>query len=93
MNYCRDSFFHTFENVCVHDNTFIDIANNEEIFWQLPMVVNVSMDWTKNQKCTKNGFMIDELVKLTTKIDSSLWQIHICHYLKMSIPILHREFF
>ena len=32
MNYCRDNFFHTFENVCVHDNTFIDIANNEEIF-------------------------------------------------------------
>ena len=40
----------------------------------------------------ENGFRFTEVVKLT-KIDSSIPNINICNYLKLPIPIMHREFF
>ena len=41
----------------------------------------------------KKGFRLSEIVKLTIKINSSLSNINMSYYLKVQIPILHRQFF
>ena len=48
-----------------------------------------------NEKIEKDqqiGFVFNETVKLTRKIDSILSIINICYYLKIPIPIMHRQF-
>ena len=49
-----------------------------------------------NNKLTlarQNGFIYNQIKKLTLKIYSSLQSINICYYLKHRKPIMHRQFF
>ena len=49
-----------------------------------------------NKKLTvarRNGFIFNQLKKLTIKIYSNLSHINIHYYLKLRIPIMHRHFF
>ena len=48
-----------------------------------------------NKKLTvgrERGFKIIQIIKLTMKIYSNLSRINIHYYLKLSIPIMHRQF-
>ena len=49
-----------------------------------------------NKKLTvarENGFLFNQINKLTIKIYSNLSHINIHYYLKLRIPTLHRKFF
>ena len=49
-----------------------------------------------NKKLTdarENGFIFNQINKLTIKIYSNLSNINICYYLKLRIPMCHRLFF
>ena len=49
-----------------------------------------------NKKLTTapgNGFKFNQINKLTIKIYSNLSHININHYLKLRIPIMHRQLF
>ena len=49
--------------------------------------------WIKNIKnAGNNGFIFNQIVKLTIIFDSNISNINICHYLKFPIPIMHRNF-
>ena len=41
----------------------------------------------------QNGFVLNQVNGLTIKIYSNLSNINICYYLKLRIPIMHRQFF
>ena len=45
----------------------------------------------KLKNARNNGFILNEIVILTIKIDSSLSNINIQYYLKFPLPILHRQ--
>ena len=48
----------------------------------------------KNIKNARNnGFIFNEIVKLTIKIYSTLSRMNICYYLKFQIPLMHRKIF
>ena len=49
-----------------------------------------------NKKLTvarERGYVFNQINKLTIKIYSNLSHINIHHYLKLRIPIMHRQFF
>ena len=41
----------------------------------------------------ENGFIFNQINKLTIQIYSSLSNINIHYFLKLTIPIMHRQFF
>ena len=91
-------YFDSFEYRCVYDITFTNMQNNEEVILTLTLGymkyksqlygLNKTIKTARN-----NGLILNQIVKLTIKIDSSLSIINLCYYLKLPIPIMHRDFF
>ena len=91
---CHNEFFHTFDHICVYDINFTDFYNIE--------TVNLTFS-DKNMElyelikkltvARKNGFIFNQISKLTTKIYSNLSNISIHYYLKLRVPKMHRHFF
>ena len=82
---------------CVYDNKVINTNNNE-----INLLTTKGEEEYKDQlyglpKETKNGridfFVFMTLIKITIEISSSLSNINICYYLKLPIPIKHRQLF
>ena len=49
-----------------------------------------------NKKLTlarERDFIFNQILKLTIKIYSNIWNMNICYYLKFRFPIMHRPFF
>ena len=90
---CHKKYFHTFGFKFEYDIKLTNITNNEKInitFSDKNMVL-----FELNKKLTvarQNGFIFNQINKLTKKISSNLQNINICHYLKLRIPIMHRHF-
>ena len=89
-------YFHSFEYRCVFEFTFTKMENNE-------VILTITLGYMKYKPqlfgikktiktARNNGFIFNQIVKLTIKIDSSLSIINI-HYLKLQIPIMHGDFF
>ena len=47
----------------------------------------------KIENATKTGFRFNEILKLTKKFDSNLSGLNIHYYSRMSMPIMHLQFF
>ena len=65
--------------MCIHD---IEMTDGD-------LVTGILFDRKFSKNARENGF----IHKLTIKIYSSLSNIIICSYLKLPIPIMHRQFF
>ena len=94
---CRKKYFHLFEYRCVYDIKFTNITNNEAVI--LPTSLGYmefkSEYYGLNKKiksARNNGFIFNEIVKLTKKNYSNLSKINIRYYVKFRIPIMHRQF-
>ena len=91
---CHNRFFHTLHQICENDNNFKNITNNETVNFT---IYDKSMGLLElNKKLTVargNGFIFNQMNKLTIKIYSNLAKINIHYYLKLQIPIMHRHFF
>ena len=91
---CHHKNFLTFDHICEHDLNFTNIVNNETANFTIS---DKSMGmYELNKKLTvarQNGFIFNQINKLTIKINSNLQSFNICYYLKHRIPMCHRLFF
>ena len=91
---CHNKYFHTFDHICEYDLNFTNNGNNQSVNFTIS---DKSMGlYELNKKLTiarGNGFVVNQMNKLTIKIYSNLSQINIHCYLKLRIPMGHRQFF
>ena len=91
---CHNKYFHTFDYVCEYNLNFTNITNNESVNFS---IADKSMNlFELNKKLTiarGNGFIFNQINKLTIKFYSNLSNINIHYYLKHCIPMGQRLFF
>ena len=91
---CHHKYFHTFDHVCEYDLNFTNTSNNESVNFTIS---DKSMGlYELNKKLTlarENGFIFNQINKLTIKIYSNLSHIKIHYHLELGAPPLHRQFF
>ena len=94
----RRKYFHTFEYKLVHDINFTNKSNNKEVNL---LITHKSMEFKtefcglnkKIKNARRNGFIFNQVNKLTIKIYSNLSYINIHYHLILGAPPLHRQFF
>ena len=91
---CHIKYFHTFDHICEYDLNFTIITNNELVNFTIS---DKSMGmYELNKKLTLargNGFIFNQINKLTIKILSNLSNINIHYHLTLGASPLHRQFF
>ena len=85
--------FHNFKYECIYDIKLTNTTNNEIIN---STISGKSMNlYELNKKLTvakQNGFMFNQINKLTIKFYSHLRYININYHLKFPMPMWHRQF-
>ena len=90
---CHHNFFHTFDHFCEYGIQLTNITNNE--------IINITISdksmalFELSKKLTvvrQNGFIFNQINKLTIKIYTNLSHKNIHYYLQLRIPIMHRHF-
>ena len=91
---CHNKYFHTFDHICEYDLNFTNITNNESVNFTIS---EKSMGmYELNKKLTlarENGYIFNQINKLTIKILSNLSHINIHYHLRLGASPLHRQFF
>ena len=91
---CHNKNFHTFKYVCIYNIKLTKITDNEIINLT---IIGKTMNLYKINKelkvVSQNGFIFNQINRLTTKFYSHLRYINISYYLKFQIPMCHRQFF
>ena len=91
---CHNIYFHTFDHICEYNLNFTNTTNNETVNF---LISDKSMGMCElNKKLTiarENGFIFNQINKLTIKIYSNLSHINIHYHLRLGAPPLHRQFF
>ena len=95
---CRRNYFHTFEYKIIYDINFTNISNNEEVNL---IITHKSMEFKtdfyglnkKIKNARRNGFIFNQINKLTIKVYSNLSHINIHYHLRLGASPLHRQFF
>ena len=91
---CHNKYFHTFDHICEYDLNFTNITDNESVNF---IISDKCMGmYELNKKLTlarENGFIFNQINKLTIKILSNLSQINIHYHLRLGASPLHRQFF
>ena len=91
---CQHKHFHTFDHICEYDLNFTNITNIESVNFTISEK-NMGM-YELNKKLTtarENGFLFNQINKLTIKIYSNLSNIHIHYHLRSGVPPMHHQFF
>ena len=91
---CHIKYFHTFDHICEYNLNFTNTTNNETVNF---LISDKSMGmYELNKKLTivrENGFVFNQINKLTIKIYSNLSNINIHYHLRLGASPLHRQFF
>ena len=91
---CHNKYFHTFDHICEYDLNFTNTTNNETVNFTIS---DKSMGmYELNTKLTiarENGFIFNQINKLTIKIYSNLSHINIHYHLRLGTSPMHRQFF
>ena len=91
---CHNKYYHTFEYECGYDIKLTNIRSNEI---ENLTIVDKSMGlFELNKKLTvarHNGFIFNQINKITIKVYSNLQSIIIYYSIKHGIPMCHRLFF
>ena len=91
---CHKNYFLNFKHECINDIKLTNITNNETISLTIS---DKSMNLCElNKKLTvarQNGFIFNQINKLSIKFYSHLRYINISYYLKSQIPMCYRQFF
>ena len=94
MRDCHIKYFHTFDHICEYDLNFTNTTNNETVNFT---ILDKNMgSYELNKKLTvarENGFIFNQINKLTIKIYSNLSNINIHYHLRLGASPLHRQFF
>ena len=90
---CHQKYFHTFDHICEYDLNFTNITNNESgNFTTSDKNMNL-YDLKKLTVARQNGYIFNQINKLTIKIYSNLSHINIHYHLILGSPPLYRQFF
>ena len=91
---CHHEYFQTFDHICEYNLKFTNTTNNETVNFTIS---DKSMGmYELNKKLTiarENGFIFNQINKLTIKIYSNRSHINIHYHLRLGAPPLHRQFF
>ena len=91
---CHHKYFHTFDHICEYNLNFTHTTNNETVNFTIS---DKSMGmYELNKKLTlarENGFIFNQINKLTIKIYSNLSNINIHYHLRLGTSPMHRQFF
>ena len=89
---CHNEYFHTFDHICEFDINFTNITNNVTVNFTISDKSMASYELNKKLTTARgNGFLFNQINKLTIKIYSNLSNINICYSLKHRIPMCHRK--
>ena len=87
-------YFHTFDHICEYDFQLTNITDNESVNFTIS---EKSMGmYELNKKLTiarENGFIFNQINKLTVKNYSNLSHLNIHYHLRLGAPPMHRQFF
>ena len=87
-------YFQTFDHIFVFNINFTNIVKNEVINLRISdKSINLYESNEKLKVARQRGFLFNQINKLTINFYSNLSQINIHYYLKLQIPIMHRQFF
>ena len=90
----HDKYFHTFDHICESDLKFTNIVNNESNNFTISDKCMGMYELNKKLTLARgNGFMFNQIIKLTKKFCSNLSNINIPYHLKLGSPPLYRQFF
>ena len=91
---CHNKYFHTFDHIYEYDLNFTNITNNETVnFTVFDKCLGM---YELNKKLTiarGNGFIFNQINKLTIKIYINLSHINIHYHLRLGAYPLHKQFF
>ena len=94
---CGNEFFHTYKYECIYDLNYISTNNyrgNLSILLKENEYKYQLYGLHKKLKNVEIGTLVFlNIIKITIKIYSSITNINIRYYLKLRIPIMHRQFF
>ena len=91
---CHHKYFHTFDHICEYKLNFTNITNNETVNFTISDKIMGSYELNKKLNTAReNGFIFNQINKLTIKIYSNLSHINIHYHLRLGAPPLHRQFF
>ena len=91
---CHNKYFHTFDHICEYDLNVTNITNNESVNFTISDKIMGMYELNKNLSVAReNGFIFNQINKLTIKIYSNLSNINIHYHLRLGAPPLHRQFF
>ena len=91
---CHNKHFLTFDHICEYDIQLTNITINETVNFTISDKSLGLYELNKSLTDARgNGFIFDQINKLTLKIYNNLSQIYIHFYPKLQIPIMHRHFF
>ena len=91
---CHNKYFHTFDHICEYDLNFTNTNNNETIDFTISDKCMGMYELNKKLAIARgNGFIFNQINKLTIKIYSLLSNINIHYHLRLGAPPLHRQFF
>ena len=91
---CHNKYFHTFDHICECDIQLTNTTNNESVNFTISEKSMGMYDLNKKLTIARgNGFIFNQINKLTIKIYSNLSHINIHYHLKFGASPLHRQFF
>ena len=91
---CHKMYFHNFKYECIYEFKFTNITNNEIITLIISgKCMNVYELNKKLIVARQNGFMFNQITKLTIKIYSHLRYINMSYYLQFPMPMCPGQFF
>ena len=91
---CHKSYFQIFKYECIYDFKLTNITDNEIFNLTISgKSMNLYHLNAKMKKVRHNGFIFNQINKLTKNIYSSQQYKNTCYYLKHRIPIMHNHFF
>ena len=97
VNCVRDCYincFHTFEYSCIYNNNSTKTRNTDIIILPFPGEGFGLYGLNKKLRIARQrGCILNQINTLTTKCFSYLSEINIHYYLKILIPIMHRQLF
>ena len=91
---CHHKYFHTFDHICEYNLNFTNITNNELVNFTISEKSTGMYELNKKLAIARgNGFIINQINKLTMKIYSNIYHINIHYHPRLVAPPLHCQFF
>ena len=91
---CHRKYFHKFKYRLVYDINFTNITNNETVNFTISNKIMGSYELNKKLTIAReNGYIFNQINKLTIKIYSNLSNINIHYHLRLDASPLHRQCF